>query len=776
MLLTACSPLKKIPPGSYFLNKSKVESDSVHFKKEELTSLLRQKSNRKILGIVRLHLGIYTFGNLGDTTVEGHHGLGKFWKRIKRGLRTIGEEPVILDSGLTVKTREQLEIFVQRKGYFDGEVSDTVIRKKKKAMVIYRIRTHTPYRVRNVIYNSSDIPIQPILDDERKRSLIDTAKVYDGEMLDQERDRVTASIRDHGYYFFNRNFVTYELDSSLGSHQVDVYLNVSRQYENSDPYAATVHSPEDHHRYHLNNIYIFTNFNSLSSDAFVNNDTTLLQDYYFISNLQKDYLKKETLLRFVFMKKGDSFLQKDVDYTYTRLADLNLFKFINFKFEEVPRDSGQKEYLLDVNIQLTPLAKQEYKLESELTHNGGNLGVAGSVTYQNKNLFRGAESLELKLSGGLESLRNFSDPDVSKKLFFFNTYDFGPELSLGFKKFLIPGFIERRTSRYFNPKTNLTVGTNYQDRPDFKRVISKVSFGYQWRPSKRQYLQFYPFEVNSVNVKNSTSFEDRLLATGDPSLIYSYKNHLITSGRFSWDYTNQSDRLVKNYFFIHTTLELAGNTFYWYSMMANSRKDPDQGRYTAFGNIFSQYVKPVIDVVYHMQINNSNKIVYRIGGGIGITYGNSKRLSLPFDKAFFIGGANDNRAWQARSLGPGSYDDPGDIENGGDIKMGANVEYRSSIFKRLEVATFVDAGNVWLLNDKSTTLKGALFDSREFLGEIAVGAGLGLRFNFNFFIIRTDFGVKLINPALPASNRWEYANKKFVIGQVVPNLAIGYPF
>jgi outer membrane protein assembly factor BamA len=177
-----------------------------------------------------------------------------------------------------------------------------------------------------------------------------------------------------------------------------------------------------------------------------------------------------------------------------------------------------------------------------------------------------------------------------------------------------------------------------------------------------------------------------------------------------------------------------------------------------------------------MHVNPSNKVVYRLAGGIGYTYGNSKKLSLPFDKAFFIGGANDIRAWQARTLGPGSYDDPGNIENGGDISLEANVEYRSMVFKRLEAAAFVDAGNVWLLNDKSSTLEGAIFDSQKFLSEIAVGVGLGLRYNFNFFIIRTDFGVKMINPALPDSNRFEYAHKKLRIGHIVPNLAIGYPF
>jgi outer membrane protein assembly factor BamA len=776
--MLACNPLKKIPEGKYFLHKSKVESDSGSFKREDLISLLRQKQNRKILGVARLHLGLYTLGNSGDTTVHKHKGLGKLWngRKIKRGLRNIGEEPVILDTVLTEKSREQLEIYAQSKGYFHATVTDSVYLKKKKAKVVYTIHSQSPYIVRNISYASSDEGLQQILNVERKNSEIDSGKIYDADVIDQERNRVTASIRDHGYYFFNRNYITYELDSSLASNQVDIYMYVNRQFENVDPATAAEHPQEDHHKYRLNNIYVFSNFNSLSDEIPEGMDTTELSNYFFVDNLQRDYLKKETLLRFIFMKKGDEFYQKDVDYTYTRLAELNIFKFINFRFVEVPRDSLNQDYLLDVHIQLTPLQRQEYKLESELTHNGGNLGVAGSITYANKNLVRGAESLELKLSGGLESLRNFADTNVTKRLLFFNTYDFGPEVSLGFKKFLIPGFIERNTSRYFNPKTLLTVGSNYQERPDFKRVITKFSFGYQWQPSIKQRLQYFPFEINSVNVRNSPEFEHTLIETGDQSLIYSYKNHLITSGRFNWAFTNQGSRIGRSYYFLRINVETAGNTLYWYSWANNVPKDTSEKRYTVFGNIFSQYVKVDADLVYHMRVNYTNNIVYRIAGGIGYTYGNSENLSLPFDKAFFIGGANDLRAWHARTLGPGSYEDPSNIENGGDIKILSNIEYRSSLFKRIEAAAFIDAGNVWLLNDKQTTLTGALFDSKKFLSQIAVGVGLGIRFNFNFFIIRTDFGLKLLNPALPGLNRWEYSQHKFVIGQVVPNLAIGYPF
>ncbi len=776
VFVLACNPLKKIPSGSYFLSKNKIDTDTLHFKKEELTSLIKQKTNRKILGIVRLHLGIYNFGNTGDTTVANHNWLSRQWKKVKRGLREIGEEPVLVDTSLTEKSRQQLEIFLQRKGFFNATVSDSVFLKKKKAIVQYKMNPRIPYTVRNVSYSSSDEVISDILKYEKSNSLILSGKIYDENILDKERDRITAIIRDLGYYFFNRNYLTYELDTSLGNHQVDIYLYVSRLFENATPEESAEHPVEDHHSYHFNNIYVFTNYDSHIEEGSLVMDTSILSDYHFISNLKKDYIRNEALVRYIFMKKGDRFLQKDVDYTYARLADLNIFKFINFRFQEVPRDSNQHEYLLNVFIQLSPIAKQEYKIESELTHNGGNLGIAGNLTYQSKNLFRGAESLELKLTGGLEALRNLNDNTVTKSLFFFNTYDFGPDLSLGLKKFLIPGFLERRTSRYFNPKTYITIGTNYQDRPDYKRIIWKFSFGYQWRPSVRQRLQYYPFEVNSVIVDPRGAFQDKLNATKDQSLIYSYGDHLIASSRVAWSLTNQSVRIGKSFFFFRTNFETAGNTLYLYEKIFPNTSKDENGKYTVFKNVFSQYIKPDVDFTYHMRINQINTVVYRIAGGIGFTYGNSDSISLPFDKAFFAGGANDIRAWLARSLGPGSFKDTSQIENGGDIKLVANVEYRVSIFKTIEAAAFVDAGNVWLRKATSGNDPTKEFDTKTFASEIAVGAGLGLRFNFNFFIIRTDFAMKLVDPALDASNRWEYAHKQLVIGQIAANFAIGYPF
>jgi outer membrane protein assembly factor BamA len=784
--LSACLSLKKYPQDKYFLKRNEIKEKEYHFNKEELKDVLKQKPNRKILGVLQLHLAMYNMGNTGDTTVEGHKFLSKFWKKIKRGMRTIGEEPVFLDSALTAKSVQQLTIYLQKKGYFNATVTDSIRLNRRKALVEYYLFPGEPYKVRSVYYSTQDEGLDTILTRLKNSSLIVSGQNSDEDILDKERERITADIRDHGYYFFNKNYITYERDSSLGSHQVDVYLYLNRQYENVEQQEGDEHAVEDHHPYRYNNVSLYTNYDTKDPNKKSIRDTIYSHGVYFINDFDKHYIRTNPLSHSVFLKPGDLFLQLNVDHTYSRLADLKIFKLVNFRFNEEPRTETQPNYLLNVNINASPLVRHEYKLESELTHNGGNLGAAGSLSYQDRNLLKGAESFELKISGGFESLKNFADSLERKKFFgLFNTFDIGPEVNVGVKRFLFPFITRRQDSSYFSPNTFFTAGFNYQERPDFLRNIAKLGYHYDKRLSRifgvtSPYwkYQWYLFEVNSVKVKLDPSFYQKLLEINDVNLLYSYRDHLITSGHFSLIFNNQTPAPLKNFWYARFNMEAAGNSL-WAAQHLSSRSiyaADSTGKYYVLGLKYAQYLKPDIDISFHHKLNIANTLVYRVAGGYGYTYANSQDELLPFDKAFFAGGANDIRAWQARTLGPGSYEDSLNIENGGDIKLEANVEYRSQVFKILEAAMFLDAGNVWIRNDKSGLLPGAKFEGRKIFPQTAIGGGIGLRFNFTFFILRTDFAVKLHDPALPDTERWVYTNKKFVIKDVVPNLAIGYPF
>ncbi|MFM2135650.1 MAG: hypothetical protein RL021_1050, partial [Bacteroidota bacterium] len=479
----------------------------------------------------------------------------------------------------------------------------------------------------------------------------------------------------------------------------------------------------------------------------------------------------------IFFRKGDIYNQQTVNYTYQRIQNLNVFKYINIGFREVPRDSVQKSHLLDGYLQLSAMARQDFTIEADATNTGGNLGLAGSFGYRNKNLFRGAEVLEFKVKGGIQSLPNFSDSTIQKKVFFFNTYELGPELSLQFKNFLLPEFIySSEKSRRMIPRTVLTAGYNLQDRPDYRRSILKLGMTYTWRTTPTKSFAFSPMEINSVYVDKSAAFQTQLDSLRDPQLQYSYDTHLISAMRFSYVYSGQT-KSTERFFYLRASFESAGLLLARLAGPMNLSKN-SEGFYEFVGIPFSQYVKPEIDFSFHHSLDKNSSLIYRINAGIGIPYGNAK--SLPFEKSYFVGGANSMRAWIAYTLGPGSYVNNQGIEQSGDIKLETNIEYRSFLIKFLgtgsiESAVFTDIGNIWTLNDDANR-PGSKFDNGLFAKDLAVGSGIGFRFNFTFFILRLDLAVKMRDPGLPDTERWVYPRHKFVIGDVTPNLAIGYPF
>lgn len=765
LLLYSCNPARKLPDGQYLLTKNVIVADTGLVEKERLAALIKQKPNRKILGVFRFHLGVYNLGNHGKPT------------KFKNWLKSIGEEPAILDTSMVERSRNQLNLLVHKQGFFNSSVRDSVVYKHKTAKVNYFIRYGKPYLIRNTDLTTKDPELYKLLGYFKERTILHKGDRYDEDAIDKERDRVATEIKNLGYYFFSKNYITIQVDSSLSSHEADIFFYINRVNENIDPALVGNQPIENHHSYRLRNIYIQTDFNPKDPAHSIPSDTVFYQGYYLLSQDSDRIIRNDQLLGTIFFKQGDLYRQPSVDYSYSRIQDLNIFKFINIQFVEVQREYETDSFKLDVIIQLTPMDQQDITFEAEATNTGGNLGVAGSIGYRNKNLFRNAEVLDVKIKGALEALPNFNEETPNKKIFAFNTYEFGPQINLAFKKFLLPKFLTKGTSRFFNPRTNLNVGFNYQNRPDYIRSILNFSMGYVWKGSKTQRFFVYPFEVNSVYVKPSVAFQAKLDSLNDPRLLYSYDTHLIPSGRFTWVFNNQEIRSDGRFLFIRANLEFSGMILTGLAKPLNLKKD-ESGNYKIFDIKYSQYIKPDVDVSYHLQLDPNNSLVYRIAAGIGFPTFNSR--ALPFEKSFFAGGANSLRAWSARTLGPGSYKKLLNIEQSGDIKIEANIEYRSFLFNllegaQLEGAAFVDAGNIWTRNEDPAR-PGSQFKFENMVKEMGLGGGLGLRFNFSFFILRLDAAVKLRDPSLDLAKRWVYPNQKFVIGDITPNLAIGYPF
>ena len=342
---------------------------------------------------------------------------------------------MIIDTFLTNRSATQLNIYLQKKGYFNSTVHDSIEQVgKKKAKVVYSIYLGQPYKYRNITDTSLDANVLQYVDSVKGKTELHTGDNYDVDIMDKERVRITTTLRDSGYYYFNKNYITYNVDSNLNSHRVDAGLYINSVNENVSEHTGINDSIRNHQQYYLNNIYIQTDYNPQNLDESITSDTVYYNDYAFISTTPYERYRKDVILGTIFFKKGDRFDLSQIDYSYSRINDLNIFKYTNIKFEDAGTDSLTGRHLLNVFVQLSPAALQDVSLEPEATRNGGYAGIAGNLAYHNKNLFKGAELLEIKFKAAVESQQNITGTIAPTEVLF-NTIEYGPEADLTFKRF-----------------------------------------------------------------------------------------------------------------------------------------------------------------------------------------------------------------------------------------------------------------------------------------------------------------------------------------------------
>ncbi len=767
----ACNPTRRLQDNQFLLVKNEIKFTDGTYNKEPLLSILKQKPNRKILGLFRFHLWLYNTVNKEKMEKKKEEKIKKreAWNLAhpdktpkdttnvttgREKIQNIGEEPVVLDTALTHTGSKQLRIFLFKKGYFNATVKDSIQKVgKKKAEVIYSISLGEPYKIRNVADSSLDPVVLYYVNSSQAKTLLHAGDNYDADILDKERSRITTELRNNGFYFFNKNYITYSNDSNLNSHQVDIGLYINRVNENVSEQTLNGKEARNHYQYDLNNIYIQTDYNPQKLDESIATDTIYYKDYIFLATTPYERYKKDVILGTIFFKKGDRFNLGDIDYSYARISDLNIFKFNNIKFEEVSNDSSNGKHLLNAFVQLSPVAMQDVSLEPEATRNGGYAGIAGNLAYHNKNLFRGAELLEIKFKGAAENQQSITGSIVnngSSQLF--NTFEFGPEASLSFKRFFFPLSLFK-TSRYFNPKTTFIASYSFQDRPDYSRSVLTGSYGFTWKTTQTQRFTLVPVEINSVRIGFiSSAFQDNLNVLQNPSLDNSFKTHLITSfGRGSWEYSEQQTKHGIDFNYLKVDWDMAFKTF------TNS----------------DGFARLDFDYRHYLTFNSHNNLVFRAYAGAGQPFNGD--ISMPFEKSFYAGGSNDIRAWRFSTLGPGSFKNPSGVEQTGDLKLEGNIELRSELFRFIEGAVFADFGNIWTTNAASSG-PNAVFHFSDFTQQVALGTGVGIRLNFNFFIFRLDGAVPLYNPSLDQPDRWVYSQQKPSSKDIIFNFGIGYPF
>ncbi|MBO4371050.1 MAG: BamA/TamA family outer membrane protein [Paludibacteraceae bacterium] len=746
MIFSSCSVTKYVPDNEYLLNKVKISADNKKVNETDMTTYLRQTPNPKLFDFINFNLALYSLSGR-DTSL---------W--INRFLRKIGDEPVIYDSILTKVSANELRKQLNNKGYYNASVTTDVKLRKKKASVHYDLHCGEPYRIRKIDYLIRNKEIKSLILSDSANFTIHEGDIFDIDKLESERERIASHLRNNGYFYFDKEYIGVVADSSLGTHQVDFGLTVRpmRRVVSKNTFESV---PHETYRVRDIRYYSVNRTVDLLVDSIVNSlESTSYKDYKIYSSV--NFVRPSVLYKNTFIEKDSLYNESTVAQTYAKLTSLKIFKYQNISFTPVPDSlTNDSVHWLDCNIVITPTKAQSFSVEVEGTNNEGDFGIAGKLSYIHGNIFHGGEIFKFGIRGANESIL------MSRSI-----WDISTQASLNFPNLWFPNF--KKNYKRTNPaNTELYVNFSYQIRQEYIRTIAGAGMRYRWQSENKINHQVDLLDFNYVYLPYiQESFADTIK---NSLLKYSYEDHMILRTGYGISYTNQHLRNTHSTYTLRGNFEIGGNLLYGICVAANAPKD-ELGSYV-LGNIpFSQYAKVNGDFTYNQYVDEKNSMVYHLALGVGVPYLNSKLL--PFEKRYYGGGANHVRGWSARTLGPGGYD-PGSktdyMKQSGDINLCMNLEYRTHLVWKLELAAFIDAGNIWTLADEGQGNGQFKWDT--FYKQIALGYGIGLRLNFDYFVVRLDWGLKAFDPKQEPAQQWRFTNT-WGLADMALHFAVGYPF
>lgn len=754
--LASCSATKFVPDGSYLLDEVKIHTDNKEIKPSDMRLYVRQNPNSKWFSTIKTQLYVYNWSGRDST------------KWFNRFLRKIGDAPVIYNESDAIRSQEEIAKAVQNLGYMGASVKRTTKTKKKKLKLFYEITSGKPYIVRTLKYDISDKKIAEYLRNDSTQSMLREGMLFDVNVLDAERQRITDYLLCNGYYKFNKDYITYTADTVRNTHQVDLTLHLL-------PYKTYVgDTPKEHFQYKINKINFITDYDVLQSSALssIEINDSLHYNGFPIYYKDKLYLRPKVLVDNLRFASGDLYDERNVQKTYTYFGRLSALKYTNIRFFETQNgDSTQ----LNCYVMLTKSKHKSISFELEGTNSAGDLGAAASVSFQHRNLFRGSETFMIKFRGAYEAISGLQ-PGYKNH----NYTEYGVETSINFPNFLFP-FLTSDFKRRIKATTEFGLQYNYQLRPEFSRTIASASWSYKWMQKQKIQHRIDLLDISYLYLPwiSSQFQEDYINKDKDNYILkYNYENRLIVRMGYNYSYNSAGGALVNNTittnsYSIRAGFESAGNILYGISKMINMRKNKD-GEYAILGIPYAQYLKGDFDFAKNIIIDHRNSLAFHAGIGIAVPYGNAK--VVPFEKRYFSGGANSVRGWSVRNLGPGSFAGDGNFMNqSGDIKLDASIEYRTRLFWKFRGAAFIDAGNIWTIREYENQ-PGGVFEFDKFYKQIAVAYGLGLRLDLDFFVLRFDGGMKAINPKYKkAKERYPIIHPRFS-RDFAFHFAVGYPF
>jgi outer membrane protein insertion porin family len=767
--LLGCSGKSYLKENESFYDGSKIKFDTegrrIKRKKAieaELQELIAPKPNGKVLG---MRPGVVFYYLAGEPKKK--KGLKSFIRK------KLGSPPVLIKDVNPQNTATLLAGTLNNKGYFKSTVSSEVKTKKKESTVIYTVKLKRPYRLDTIHYpRPRDSVYAPILREVSENTLLKRRQRYDLERMKAEQARMEKALEDKGFYYFDDRYLIFEADSTVGKRKVNLALRL----EPGIPVRAK-------RIYKFGTVNVLPDYSlirdSISSPA----DTTMVDRYRYIDRNHK--FRPDIITRVINIREGDIYTREAQRLTLSHLMGLGVFKFVNIKFSELHADSSR----LLTNILLTPLPKKSLRAEAQgVTKSNNFVGPGLNLTFTNRNFLRGAELFQLKLTAGYEWQLSRQDQGS------LNSLEVGLESSLTVPRFISPIRIDYNSATYL-PKTIIKAGLNIQNRVGYYRLGSaNLGYGYIWRETADKTHELYIADISYVRTdKRSAQFDS--LVDNNQILKNSFENQFIIGTKYSFTYNSQlredplqefeKRKIRRHNFYFNGNVDFAGNLIHSVQQIGQEGQDPLE----IFGLPYSQYVKGDVDFRYYWQLDKHNKIASRIIAGTGYAFGNS--TTLPYIKQFSVGGSNSVRAFQARTIGPGTYyirdlypDSVLFVDQRADIKLEGNLEYRFDIYKIFKGAMFVDAGNIWTMRYDSLRPAGQ-FKSNTFLSQLAVGAGLGLRVDFSFFVFRLDVAFPIRKPWLPAheppEDAWviddiNFGSRAWRRENLIFNIAFGYPF
>ena len=748
VFIQACSSTRSVPKGDKLYTGATVSVRGVTSVRErkvlksDLAALTRPKPNSKFLGI-RFKLGFYNL----------------FYKAKPKSLfgkirDKFGQPPVLLSQVDLQHNSELLENYSQNRGFFRATVSGDTTTRKKTAKAIYKVKAGDQYTIDSVFFPTDSTTLASDVRNTAKKSLLKPKQPFNLDVVKGERTRIDGVLKEKGYYYFSPEYLLVKTDSGVGVHQANMYVTVK---DNTPDQAKRI--------YRINNVYIYTNYglNAASTDT-ARNGARLYHGYYIVQ--RRERYKPKLLAESMQFKRGDLYNRTEHNFTLSRLINLDVFKFVKNRFE-LSADSMS----LDAYYYLTPQQSKSFQAQFTTVTRSNNLnGSDITVSWRHRNLFRNGSHFKLSAYVG-------SDVQFSGALRGYNTYRTGAEADFAMPRFVVPFFTIPSYGGYA-PRTDIKIGYDILDRNKLYTLNSyRFEYGYFWKENIQKQHELYPVSITYVQPLNVTAAYDSLERVY-PGLDRAIQPQFILGSTYQYNYNQLANGLNPvNAYYFNGLIDLSGNIAG--AISGANVKNGDTAK--VYNTPFAQYVKLEGELRYYRKIGLGATWANRLDIGVGLPYGNS--VQVPYIKQFFVGGANSLRGFRSRAVGPGIYvpQDTSAVipDQTGDIKFEINTEFRPKISGPLYGAIFLEAGNIWLVNNERYTSKpGAQFSSK-WLSQLAVDAGLGLRFDITMFVIRLDLGFPLKKPWLQnpwVINQIRLGDRSWRQNNLVYNLAIGYPF